>query len=150
MQKGWLAHKYSTFIRESQLDSFGHLTNIQYIQIFEDARWQMLTDHGYGFEIMHQRKTGPVIIKQEIDYRKEVGLRQRVQVETTLISYERKIFKIGQVMKNDSGQVVCRATCTAALFDTVERKIIVPTSDWLRAWGKIEISSESFILSERF
>ncbi|AYV57569.1 hypothetical protein EFP84_14425 [Leptospira kmetyi] len=43
------------------------------------------------------------MIKQEIDYRKEVGLRQRVQVETTLISYERKIFKVGQVMKNDSG-----------------------------------------------
>ncbi|WP_420812757.1 thioesterase family protein [Leptospira kmetyi] len=41
------------------MDSFGHLTNIKYIQIFEDARWQMLTDHGYGFEIMPNVRPDP-------------------------------------------------------------------------------------------
>ena len=39
---------YETLIRESHLDTFGHVNNATYLQLYEEARWELITRNGYG------------------------------------------------------------------------------------------------------
>ena len=51
--------KYPVQIGESHLDTFGHVNNAKYLEIFEDARWELISKNGYGLEEVHRRKIGP-------------------------------------------------------------------------------------------
>ena len=128
-------HFYSVMVKELHLDSYGHMNNAVYLELFEDARWDLITNNGYGFEKIHATKLGPTILAVEIQFKKELRLRQQVVIETQLQSYEKKIGKILQVMKNEAGEVCCDALFTFGLFDMVQRKLVPPTEDWKRALG---------------
>src|SRR5579864_8644527 len=41
-----LVHDKTITIGESQLDSFGHLNNARYLELFEQARWDVITERG--------------------------------------------------------------------------------------------------------
>ena len=45
-----VAHEYPMTILEHHLDTFGHVNNAMYLQLFETARWQWITDGGDGFD----------------------------------------------------------------------------------------------------
>ena len=44
---------YYLIIRESHLDTFGHLNNATYLQLFEEARWDYITNRGFGVWSTH-------------------------------------------------------------------------------------------------
>ena len=37
----------SIVISEAHLDSFGHLNNARYLELFEQARWDLITEGGF-------------------------------------------------------------------------------------------------------
>ena len=41
-------HDYQLVIREQHLDTFGHVNNAKYLEILEEARWDLITGNGYG------------------------------------------------------------------------------------------------------
>ena len=40
---------FHTQIKENHLDGFGHVNNAIYLQFFEEARWEMITQGGYSW-----------------------------------------------------------------------------------------------------
>ena len=36
-------HEYALVIREQHLDTFGHVNNAKYLEILEEARWDLIT-----------------------------------------------------------------------------------------------------------
>ena len=44
----------SIVIREEHLDTFGHVNNARYLEIFEQARWDFITDNGFGLDYIEQ------------------------------------------------------------------------------------------------
>ena len=52
---------YEMMIREHHLDSYGHVNNATYVEILEEARWECITQRGYGYKEVQQQKKGPVI-----------------------------------------------------------------------------------------
>ena len=130
-------HSYPILINESHLDFLGHVNNVAYLQIFEQARWQMITERGYGLEKMNQLKQGPVILRIDIQFKKEVRLRSKMLVESETVSYEGKIGKIIQRMKSEAGDIHCEAEIMIGLFDLRERKLVEPSAEWRGACGAI-------------
>ena len=127
--------EYRLKIKEQHLDTFGHVNNATYLQIFEEARWELITSNGYGLKECHKRKIGPIILGVEVQFKKEITNREEIVIRTHCSDYRDKIAKITQVIINAKGQESCVAIFTFGLFDMTARKLILPTPEWLTAIG---------------
>lgn len=126
---------YETTILEHHLDSFGHVNNATYLELLEEARWDFITKRGYGYKEVHEKKIGPTILEINIKYRRELLLRQKIRIESQIISYDGKIGKLTQEIKNEAGDLHSIAEFTIGLFDIRARRLITPTPEWLHAVG---------------
>ena len=126
---------YDLTIKEYHLDTFGHVNNAKYLEILEEARWDLITKNGYGLNDVVTRKIGPVILEVNIKFRKELKLREKVTIQTQCTKHEGKIGYIEQKIINEKGESSATALFTYALFDLQSRKIIDPTPEWLKAIG---------------
>ncbi len=124
---------YETLIRESHLDSFGHVNNAKYLELFEEARWEMITAGGYGLKQVQERKQGPVILAVELQFRKELSVREKIRIEIAPLEMKSKIGKLQQTLFKASGEVSAVATFTVGFFDLERRKLITPSAEWLAA-----------------
>lgn len=126
---------YELLIRESHLDTFGHVNNATYLQIYEEARWEIITQNGYGFSEVHKLKQGPIILDLEMKFLKELKLRQKIKITLEVIQYQGKTGKLKQQMLSSEGTVVNEMVMTFGLFDLSMRKLIEPTVAWKKALG---------------
>lgn len=127
--------EYPVLIREHHLDTFGHVNNAKYLEIFEDARWELILKNGYGLDEVHKRMIGPIVLGVEMQFKKEIKNREEINVTTQCTSYEGKIGKLVQKMIKKNGDEACSATFTFGLFDFKTRKLILPTPEWFKAIG---------------
>lgn len=129
------AFRYPILIREHHLDTFGHVNNAVYLQILEEARWEFIQSRGYGLKDIARSGLGPTVLEWNIKFRKEIKLREQIEIESQLLSYDRKIGTLRQDIFNAKGEICCEARMTFGLFDTKERKLVLPTPEWLHALG---------------
>lgn len=130
------AHEYRLLIRECHLDTFGHVNNATYLQIFEDARWDLIVGRGYGIEQINESRLGPVILEANVKFRRELKNRTPVVVRTELLEYAERVGKLRQrLLKLEGGKEVlaCEAIFSLALWDLDARKLVLPTPEWLHA-----------------
>lgn len=128
-------HSYTLTILEGHLDTFGHVNHAIYLELLEEARWDLITNNGYGLKDIQKTGQGPVILEAKIEYKRELLLRQKIRIQTELLSYNKKIAVLQQCMYNEADLLCARAEIKFGLFDTKRRKIISPTPIWLKAIG---------------
>lgn len=128
-------HEYPFTVVETHLDIFGHMNNATYLQIFEEARWDIITGNGFGLKEIMQKQQGPVILDVTLQFKKELRNRERITIRTWSSDYAGKVGKINQVMINEKGDECCRAIFTFGLFDLKARRLIDPTPEWKQAIG---------------
>jgi YbgC/YbaW family acyl-CoA thioester hydrolase len=122
-------------ISEAHLDSFGHLNNARYHELFEQARWDLITSRGFGIDTIRRTQTGPVILEVTVKFMRELSPREQIVIRTELISYERKVGKLRQQMLKPDSDVACEAIYTFGLWDLERRKLIEPSPAWAYAIG---------------
>src|SRR5690242_13447083 len=110
-----LVHEKPMTISEAHLDSFGHLNNARYLELFEQARWDVITERGFGIGEIQRSKTGPTVLEVTVRFMRELAPREAIVIRTELISYERKIGKMRQQMVKADGTVACEALFTIGL-----------------------------------
>jgi acyl-CoA thioester hydrolase len=128
-------HEYRLLILEKHLDTFGHVNNASYLEILEEARWDLITRNGYGLEEVHRSRIGPVVLDVHLRFVRELQNRQEVTIRSWLESYSGKVGKLAQQIVDDSGELCCDALFTIGLFDLSARRLIRPTPEWARALG---------------
>ena len=127
-------HEYRTQIRERHLDSFGHVNNAQYLVLFEEARWDMITSRGYGLKQVMDNGVGTVILSCSIKFKRELSVRDWIRIDTELVSLEKKIGLIRQhIYRESDGKLAALGEFQMGCFDLKERKLIQPSGDWLYA-----------------
>lgn len=127
--------KYELTIVERHLDTFGHVNNATYFEIFEEARWQLITVRGYSLKEIQIRKQGPVILEANIKFLKELTLREQITVTTQVLNYKGKIGTLEQKMITQNGTEAAVVQFVFGLFDLKTRKLIDPTPEWKHAIG---------------
>lgn len=120
-------------IKEHLLDSYGHMNNASYIQLFEEARWDLVTERGYGLNTVQKMMQGPIILSLKTDFLKEIGPREEITITTRVSDYRGKTGTIHQEMIKSNGKVACKADFVFGLFDLKQRKLIMPTEEWVLA-----------------
>jgi acyl-CoA thioester hydrolase len=122
-------------ISEAHLDSFGHLNHARYFELYEQARWDIITERGFGMDVIRRTQTGPIILDVSVKFLRELAPRETVVIRSELTSYVRKIGQFRQQMIKADGDVACDATFTFGLFDMERRRLIEPTPEWAYAVG---------------
>jgi acyl-CoA thioester hydrolase len=128
-------HEKPLVICEAHLDSFGHLNNARYLELFEQARWDLITERGFGIETIRKTRTGPTILGVEMKFLRELAPREAVVIKSELVSYERKVGRMKQVMVKADGTAACEAVFVFGLFDLDQRKLVEPSPEWAHAVG---------------
>jgi len=126
-------HEFQLQIVERHLDTFGHVNNARYLEIFEEARWDWITGRGFGLDTIHRLQQGPAVLSCTMQFRRELHNRERVRVLTEILSYVHKTGECKQSLVNAAGDVACEATFVVGLFDLKSRRLVPPTPDWLHA-----------------
>lgn len=128
---------YEVLIRESLIDTLGHMNNAKYLELFEEARWEIITPRGFSVGEIMKNRIGPVILEVNLRFMKEVRLRQKIRIrsEVETMSATSKTMTMKQTMLGENGESYCEARFVFGLFDLKLRKLILPTPEWLRAVG---------------
>lgn len=132
-------YRYPLTVLESHLDFMGHVNNAVYFQILEEARWEMITNNGYGVREIQETGIGPIVLDTHVRFRRELRLRQKVFIETQFVSFQKILAKLAQKITDNEGQIYCEAEFTFGLFDTKRRKLVAPTPLWAKALGAPEL-----------
>jgi thioesterase III len=126
---------YDVLIRESHLDSFGHVNNAAYMVLFEEARWEWITQNGYDLNFIQRTKQGPVVLEVTVKFKKELTLREKIRITTEMTDYRGKIGHCAQKILKEDGSVAAEAVFVVGLFDLQTRKLLEPTETWKKAIG---------------
>lgn len=133
-------HLYRIQILERHLDTFGHVNNATYLELFEEARWDWITNNGYGIERVQAERQGPTILEINIAFKRELRNRQWVDIVSWMEGYPSRVGSAVQQMLDAEGNLCCEARFVIGLFDLNERKLILPTPAWRVAVGLPEVA----------
>lgn len=128
-------HEISVLIRESHLDTFGHVNNATYLQLFEEARWDLITAGGFGMETIQSTRTGPVIMEARIKFVSELRNREQVRIRSELLGYRGKVGEMKQTVLKRDDRIASEAVFVFGLMDLDQRRLIEPTPAWRAAVG---------------
>ena len=126
---------YKTRILEQHLDTLGHVNNTAYAALFEEARWELITEGGFGLDNVSKTGLAPVILEMNLRFRREVRNRENIRIETRCVSSLGKISKIEQILFNEANEEACVGKFTFGLFNLKTRHLMAPTPAWLKAIG---------------
>lgn len=130
-----LKFEYPLLIREYHLDTFGHVNNARYLDILEEARWEAVSQRGYGVHDVQKARKGPVILEVKLEFKKELKLRQKIIITTQTLNYSGKIGELEQFITDSEGTIYARALFKVGFFDLELRRLIEPTPEWFHAIG---------------
>lgn len=128
--------EYQRQILEYHLDSYGHVNNAVYLQLYEEARWDFITANGYGHQQVMDFQVGPVILECQVKFRAELVNRQSIIIKSwcTLLPHP-LLYKIHQEIWKEQKILASEAEFVGGLMDLKKRKLVRPTSQWLGAMG---------------
>lgn len=117
-------HETRFKVRSTQVDTFGHLNNAAYLEIYEWARWEWAEDGDTDpVGMTQQRGIGPAILHIDLSFKKEIRLHEEITVRTWFHSMERIRARIAQEMIKADGEVASRVLITFVMFDLNTRKV---------------------------
>jgi len=124
----------------ADMDFNSHMKNTAYLDKAADVRQMFLMEHGFPIEEFLRLKIGPVVMKDEVEYFKEVGLQQQIVVTCALAGHapDGSRFKLQHEISRDDGKLAARVTSTGGWLDLAARKLIAPPAALLDAMNMLE------------
>ena len=110
------------------MDFNSHMSNTAYLDKAADVRMMFLAEHGFPADELHGRRIGPVVMKDEIAYFREVRLMEslRVTYQAAGLSEDSSRFRVRNEFWRADGDLAARLTSTGGWLDLNARKLIVP------------------------
>lgn len=125
-------------VRWDEVDLNGHLRHTGYGAMCAEARVREFANAGMGIDRESLAAAAPVILREELNYWREVMLGETVSVTTTLspeTSADGKRWIIDhQVLKAD-GELACEVKVMGTWINLETRKTVPAPDQMLVAWG---------------
>jgi len=121
--------------RWGEIDSNGHMRNVAYLDISSNSRMEFFNANGYTLAEFFGAGIGPVVLRDEIEYRAEVRLAEELTVtnELAAMNEDGSSFVFRNRFVKANGKVACKISSLVAFFDLASRKIVAPPDNLLRA-----------------
>ncbi len=115
-------------VRWSDVDLNGHMRNTAYSEYALDVRVAWLAEGGFGWERLRDLAIGPVLLREEIEYRRELHLGDRIRVDLRALglSPDASHFQLLHELHRADGKLAARVIIDAAWLDLRARRIAAP------------------------
>lgn len=130
-------YEYEITILEHHLDTFGHVNNAVYLEMYEEARWDFITKNNLGLNEILATKIGPVLLDLHLTFKAELKLREKIKIVSQAKSEMRNKFvmQLEQKMFKEDGKLASLITLSVGMMDLNARKLIAPSEEWRKALG---------------
>jgi acyl-CoA thioester hydrolase len=117
------------------MDFNSHMRNTAYLDKSADVRMMYFAENGFPMEEFHRLRMGPVILRDELDYYREVGLLEEIRVTLELgeLSADGSRFLIQNTFYREDGKLVARVRSKGGWLDLNARKLVAPPGKLLLA-----------------
>lgn len=130
----------------ADMDFNAHMANTAYLNKAADVRQMFLSEHGFHVEEFRRQGLGPVVMKDELRYFKEIGLQETIRVTCALAGHapDGSRFILRQNIYREDGKLSAEITSTGGWLHLVERKLIAPPRELFQAMASLT-KTEDFV-----
>jgi acyl-CoA thioester hydrolase len=123
----------------ADVDLNGHLRNTAYIDLAVDVRIFYFEKNGFPVAEFHRQRFGPVMMRDEIDYRRELHLLETIRVNLLLdgVSHDASRFRLRQDIFKSDGSLAAKLISTGGWLSFDTRKLIVPPPQVAEMWSNL-------------
>jgi acyl-CoA thioester hydrolase len=110
------------------MDWNSHMANTAYLNKVVDARVLALAEKGFPLEEFIRLRLGVVIMKDELEYKREVKWMEEIDISFSLagLALDGSRFKVRNEVRRTNGDLAARITSTGGFMDLDARKLVVP------------------------
>lgn len=132
----------------ADMDFNSHMKNTAYLDKAADVRQMFLIEHGFPVEEFLRLRIGPVVMKDELEYFKEISLQQQITVTYALAGHapDGSRFLLRHEIFRPDGALSARVTSTGGWLNLAERKLIAPPPPLLEAMNSLEKTDDFVVL----
>ena len=132
----------------ADMDFNSHMKNTAYLDKAADVRQMFLIENGFPIEEFLRLRIGPVVMKDEVEYFKEVHLQQQITVTYALAGHalDGSRFLLRHEIFRPDGKLSARVTSAGGWLNLDERKLIAPPQALLSAMNTLERTSDFVVL----
>jgi len=132
----------------ADMDFNSHMKNTAYLDKTADVRQMFLIEHGFPMEEFLRLRIGPVVMKDELEYFREVGLQQEISVTYALAGHaaDGSRFLLRHEIFRADGRLAARVISTGGWLHLDQRKLIAPPPALLSAMNSLERTSDFVVL----
>jgi acyl-CoA thioester hydrolase len=126
------------------MDFNSHMRNTAYLDKSADVRMMYFSENGFSMQEFMRLRLGPVIMRDELDYYREVSLLEelRATLELAALAADGSRFAIQNSFYRLDGQRVARVKSTGGWLDLAARKLVAPPEGILTALQRAPRSKE--------
>lgn len=121
------------YARWGDMDFNGHMRNTAYLDASADVRMFFFEANGFSMREFERRRIGPVILRDDLEYFRELRLLEPVRV--TLVAKEigddGRFVLVNEFFRED-GKPAARVTSTGGWLDLDRRKLTTPPEELRR------------------
>jgi acyl-CoA thioester hydrolase len=130
------------------MDFNSHMGNTAFLNKSADLRMLYFAENGFPVEEFIRRKLGPVVMKDEIEYFKEIRLLEpiRVTLATAGLSEDGSRFLVRNEFWKNDGKLAARVTSAGGWLDLSARKLVVPPDALLAALRSLSQTDDFQVL----
>ena len=123
----------------ADMDWNSHMANTAYLNKVVDARVLTLAEKGFPLEEFIRLRLGVVIMKDELEYRREVKWMEEIDISFSLagLAADGSRFKVRNEVLRTNGDLAARITSTGGFMDLDARKLVTPPPAVLAAYQSL-------------
>jgi acyl-CoA thioester hydrolase len=121
------------------VDFNGHLGNTSFLDLAVDVRMFFFAENGFPVQEFQRQRFGPVILKDEIEYFKEMYLLDKIRItfQGAGLSEDASRFRIRNEFFREDGKLSARLNTTGGWLSFETRKLIVPPKELIGVMKKL-------------
>jgi len=139
-------YKKTLFAGWADMDFNGHMANTSYLDKTADVRQQFLMEHGFPMSEFSRLRIGPVVMKDEVEYFREVSLQEQITITYALAGHasDGSRFLLRHDIFRADEKLSARVTSAGGWLDLTKRKLIAPPTDLFNAMNSLD-RTEDFV-----
>lgn len=130
------------------MDFNSHMKNTAYLDKAADVRQLYLIEQGFPMSEFVRLRIGPVVMKDELEYFREVGLQEEIVVTYALAGHaaDGSRFLLRHEILRADGKLAARVSSTGGWLNLTERKLVAPPPPLLAAMNSLERTQDFVVL----
>ena len=132
----------------ADMDFNAHMKNTAYLDKAADVRQMFLIENGFPVEEFLRLGIGPVVMRDEVVYFREVRLQQNITVTYAIAGHapDGSRFLLRHEIFRPDGELSARVTSAGGWLDLAERRLIAPPPALLSVMNLLDKTGDFMVL----